>query len=60
MKGGRDGSGNPERKRKKIGDKKTGTQKFLSGFMGFLMMGGWLVIVIVILAIIILIEKLTK
>jgi hypothetical protein len=47
-------------KEKKLETKKTGMQKFLSGFMGFLMMGGWLVIVIVILAIIILIERLTK
>jgi len=47
-------------KEKKLETKKTGMQKFLSGFMQFLMMGGFLVILVAIVAIVILVSYLTK
>jgi hypothetical protein len=47
-------------KEKKLETKKTGMQKFLVYFWKFLMMGGFLVILLAILAIIILISYLTK
>jgi hypothetical protein len=47
-------------KEKKLETKKTGMQKFLSGFMKFLMMGGFIVILMAIAGIAILISYLTK
>jgi predicted lysophospholipase L1 biosynthesis ABC-type transport system permease subunit len=47
-------------KEKKLETKKTGMQKFLSGFLKFLTMGGFLVILIAIVGIVILISYLTK
>ncbi len=40
MKGGRDGSGNPERKKNKIGDEKNRDAKVLQWFHGILNDGG--------------------
>jgi hypothetical protein len=40
--------------------KKTGMQKFLSGFYNFLAMGGFLIILIAIVAIVVLVSYLTK
>ena len=40
--------------------KKTGVQKFLGGFMNFLMYGGFLVVLIAIVGIVILVSYLTK
>ena len=45
---------------KKLETEKTGMQKFLSGFMNFLMYGGFLVVLIAIVGIVILISYLTK
>ena len=53
-------AGTQNGKETKLETKKTGMQKFLSGFMNFLMMGGFLVILIVIVGIVILISYLTK
>jgi len=53
-------AGTENEKEKKLETKKTGMQKFLSGFIKFLTMGGFIVILVVILAIIILIDYLTK
>ena len=53
-------AGTPNEKEKKLETKKTGMQKFLSGFMQFLMMGGFLVILIAIVAIVSLVSYLTK
>ena len=47
-------------KEKQVETPKTGMQKFLSGFMHFLMYGGFIVVLIAIAAIIILISYLTK
>ena len=47
-------------KEKKLETKKTGMQKFLSGFLKFLTMGGFFVILIIIVGIMILISYLTK
>ena len=47
-------------KEKKLETKKTGMQKFLSGFLKFLTMGGFFVILILIVGIMILISYLTK
>ena len=40
--------------------KKTGKNKFLTGFLNFLMYGGFLVVLIVIVGIVILVSYLTK
>jgi len=53
-------AGTQNEKEKQLETKKTGMQKFLSGFVNFLMMGGFLVILIVIVGIVILISYLTK
>jgi len=45
---------------KQLETKKTGMQKFLSGFMKFLMMGGFIVILVLIAGIAIVISYLTK
>jgi len=47
-------------KEKKLETKKTGMQKFLSGFLKFLSMGGFFVILIMIVGIMILVSYLTK
>ena len=47
-------------KEKKLETKKTAMQKFLTGFMKFLMMGGFLVIMVVAVAVMVLISYLTK
>ena len=47
-------------KEKKLETKKTGMQKFLSGFIKFLSMGGFFVILIMIIGIVVLISYLTK
>ena len=47
-------------KEKKLETKKTGMQKFLSGFLKFLSMGGFFVILIMIVEIMILVSYLTK
>jgi hypothetical protein len=43
-----------------VKEEKKGMQKFLSGFLKFLMYGGWLLLLIFILAIVVLISVLTK
>ncbi len=53
-------AGTQNEKEKKVETKKTGMQKFLSGFMKFLMMGGFIVVLMAIAAIAILISHLTK
>jgi hypothetical protein len=53
-------AGTENEKEKKLETKKTGMQKFLSGFINFLAMGGFIVVLIVIVLIVILIERLTK
>jgi hypothetical protein len=47
-------------KEKKLETKKTGMQKFLSGFIKFLTMGGFFINMIVIIGIVVLISYLTK
>jgi flagellar biosynthesis component FlhA len=47
-------------KEKKLEAGKTGKGKFLSAFVNFLVMGGFLIILIAIVAIIVLISYLTK
>ena len=47
-------------KEKQVETPKTGMQKFWNSFMHFLMYGGFLVVMIVIVAIVILISKCTK
>ena len=53
-------AGTQNEEEKKLETKKTGMQKFLSGFMHFLMYGGFIVVLVVIVAIVILISYLTK
>ena len=53
-------TGTQNEEEKKLGTKKTGMQKFLSGFMHFLMYGGFIVIMVAIAAIVVLISYLTK
>jgi len=53
-------AGTQNEKEKTLEPKKKGMQKFLSGFMQFLMMGGFLVILIAIVAIVVLVSYLTK
>ena len=53
-------AGSQNERDKKLEPKKTGMQKFLSGFMKFLMMGGFIVVLMAIAAIAILISYLTK
>ena len=53
-------SGTQNEKEKEVETNKTGMQKFLSGFMKFLMMGGFIVVMVVIVAIVILISYLMK
>jgi predicted lysophospholipase L1 biosynthesis ABC-type transport system permease subunit len=53
-------TGTQNEKEQKLETKKTGLQKFLSGFMKFLMMGGFIVILMAIAGIAILISYLTK
>ena len=53
-------AGTQNEKEKQVEAPKTGMQKFLSGFMKFLMMGGFIVVMVVIVAIVILISYLTK
>jgi len=53
-------TGTQNEKEQKLETKKTGLQKFLSGFMKFLMMGGFIVVLMAIAAIAILISYLTK
>ncbi len=53
-------AGTQNEKEKKLETKRTGMQKFLSGFMKFLMMGGFIVILFLIAGIAILISYLTK
>ena len=53
-------AGTQNEEEKTLETKKTGMQKFWSGFMHFLMYGGFIVVMIVILAIVILISKCTK
>ena len=53
-------TGTENEKEKKLETKKTGMQKFWSGFLNFLMYGGIIVVVIVIAAIVLLILYLTK
>ena len=47
-------------KEKKLEAEKTGIQKFWSGFVKFVMMGGFFIILIAILGIMVLISYLTK
>lgn len=53
-------AGTQNEKGKTLETKKTGMQKFLSGFVQFLAMGGFIVILIAIVAIVVLISYLTK
>ena len=53
-------TGTQNEKEKKLEAKKTGMQKFWSGFVAFLCMGGFIIILIAIVAIVILISYLTK
>jgi hypothetical protein len=53
-------AGTQNEKEKKLEAKKTGMQKFWSGFVAFLCMGGFIIILIAIVAIVILISYLTK
>jgi heme/copper-type cytochrome/quinol oxidase subunit 2 len=53
-------AGTQNEKEKKLEAKKTGMQKFWSGFVAFLSMGGFIIILIAIVAIVILISYLTK
>ena len=53
-------AGTQNEKEQQLETKKTGMQKFLSGFMHFLMYGGFIVVMIVIAAIVVLISYLTK
>ena len=43
-----------------VKEEKKGMRKFLSGFLKFLMYGGWLLLIVFILAIVVLISVLTK
>jgi hypothetical protein len=45
---------------KTLGAKKTGKNKFLTGFLNFLMYGGFMVVLFVIVGIMILVSHLTK
>ena len=49
-----------EKEESTIKEEKKGKQKWASSFLKFLMYGGWLVVVFVILAIVILISVLSK
>ncbi len=53
-------AGTQNEKEKQLETKKTGMQNFLSGFIKFLMMGGFIVVLMAIAAIAILISYLTK
>ena len=53
-------AGTQNEKEKKLETKKTGMQKFWSGFVSFLMMGGFIVILALIAGIAILISYLAK
>ena len=53
-------TGTQNEKEQKLETKKTGMQKFWSGFVSFLMMGGFIVILALIAGIAILISYLTK
>ena len=53
-------TGTQNEKEQNLETKKTGMQKFLSGFMHFLMYGGFIVVMIVIAAIVVLISYLMK
>jgi hypothetical protein len=53
-------AGTQNEKEKKLEAKKTGMQKFFSSFMNFLMMGGFLLILFAIVAILLLVNYLTK
>jgi len=53
-------TGTENEKEKKLETKKTGMQKFWSGFQTFMMYGGIIVVIIVIAAIAFLISYLTK
>ena len=53
-------AGTQNEKEQQLETKKTGMQKFLSGFMHFLMYGGFIVVLVVIVAIVILISYLMK
>ena len=53
-------AGTQNEKEKKLETKKTGMQKFWSGFVSFLMMRGFIVILALIAGIAILISYLTK
>jgi hypothetical protein len=53
-------TGTQNQKERNLDTKKTGMQKFLSGFMHFLMYGGFIVVLMAIAAIAILISYLTK
>jgi hypothetical protein len=53
-------TGTQNEKEKKLEAKKTGMQKFWDGFVTFLGMGGFFIILIAILAIMVLISYLTK